>query len=444
MIEFNRYIYKQNCILFESSSSTKQMETHLSHLEDLAIERGKQGFDEFINTVTLLLQKLKGNDSNIEINAKIDGAPALLFGKDPRKKYLNQFFISLKHGVDPSKGVIKETAKIIHSEKDIQVFYGDRPSFAKKLIILFNELNRAYDNSGNVYMCDVLYAGKEDKQQQNIDGEDYIIFKPNVIVYAILADSSSKLFNRVNGSEVGVVVHDSFSVSKNDNEIVLKQKSRKVDSIIKSGERANVFIMGSNFAQAKVDVNDRLIIKVNSLLRECSQIIPQIADGFNNEYVGSQVMEYLKIYINKQIDTPKGGIFNKKINNTTIKNFLNGFKKFIQNRFKIIIGKKKTQRGRTGQIEKLNNLLTFLNSHHESLFTLLLLFAKMIEIKKIILVLTSQLTDDLRKTFFEGPGGVLTPTKGEGHVIFNGNTHVKIVDRLEFTKINRKQGGIRG
>lgn len=444
MIEFSRYIYKTNCILFESAGPTKQMETHLSHLEDLAIERGKQGFDEFVNTVNLLLQKLQGSESDIEINAKIDGAPALMFGKDPREKYLNQFFISLKHGVDPSKGVIKETAKIIHSEKDIQLFYGDRPSFAKKLNILFNELNRAYDNSGNVYLCDVLFAGQDDKQQQVIDGEDYIIFKPNVIVYAIPVDDSSKLYNRVNSSEVGIVVHDSFSVSKNNNEIKLKQKSRKVDSIIKSGERANVFILGSNFAQANVDINDKLIIKINSLLGECAQIITSIADGFNNEYVGSQVMEYLKIYINRQIDAPKGGIFGKKFNYKSIKNFIGGLKKFIENRFKLIIGKKKTQRGRSGQIEKLNNLITFLNYHQDSLYSLLLLFSKMIEIKKLILILTNQLTDDLRKTFFEGPEGSLIPTKGEGHVIFNGNTHVKIVDRLEFTKINRKQGGIRG
>ena len=154
-------------------------------------------------------------------------------------------------------------------------------------------------------------------------------------------------------------------------------------------------------------------------------------------------MEYLKIYINKQVDLPHGGIFGKKINEKTTISFLKGFKKFIENRFKIIIGQKKTERGRAGQIEKLNNLMTFLNTHKESLLALLSLFSFMIEIKKSILQLTASLTDDLRKTFFEGPDGALIPTKGEGHVVFNGNTHVKIVDRLEFTKINRKQGGIR-
>lgn len=442
MITFDRFLYKCNCLLIESSVS-KQMETHLTHLEDLAIERGKQGFNEFFETVDLFLKKILGQESDVEINAKIDGSPALLFGKDPRDKFINQFFISLKHSFDPHKGVIKEGSKVIHSIKDIQTFYGDRPEFVKKLTSLFNELNRAYDNSGNIYQCDVLYAEKSDKSITRIDGEDYLIFKPNVLVYAIPVDYKSNLYNRINSSDVGVVVHDSFYAKKQNNEIILKQKSRKVDTIIRSGERANVFILGSNFSQAKVDVDEEVITRINDLIGQCSQLLPSISDYFDAQYKGSQVMEYLKIYINKQIDLPSGGIFGKSVDKKFILKFLQGFKKFIENRFKVIIDKRKTEKGRSGQREKLQTLLDFLSSNQESLTSLLLLFSKMIEIKKIILNLTCNLSDDLKKTFFESSDGTFIPTKGEGHVIFNRGTHVKIVDRLEFTKINREKGGIR-
>jgi hypothetical protein len=44
--------------------------------------------------------------------------------------------------------------------------------------------------------------------------------------------------------------------------------------------------------------------------------------------------------------------------------------------------------------------------------------------------------------FFEDPDGTMIPTKGEGHVVFNGDNQVKIVDRLEFTKVNRMRGGV--
>ena len=300
MINFRKYLYLENCVLLENLNTTKQMELHLTHIEDLAIEQGKNGFNKFVETVNLIVKKLKGQDSEIDINAKIDGSPALLFGNDPRDEYKNQFFIALKYVVDPARGIIKEGAKLLHSEQEIQAYYGDRPSFAQKLKNLFTELNRAYDKSGTIYQCDVLYATEEDKTVQPIDGEDYVVFKPNVIAYAIPVDSSSDTYNLVNGSTVGIVVHDSFKGTPHENYITLTQKTRRVDSIIDSGKRANVFIMGANFKQAKVDVEESYINQIDKMLNDCRNQLSLIEDIFDNEYVQSQAMEYLKIYINKQ------------------------------------------------------------------------------------------------------------------------------------------------
>lgn len=444
MIPFKKFLHLHNCILLEqSSSSSKQMEVHLTHLEDLAIEKGKRGFNEFIHTVDLLLKKLAGQKSSIDLNAKIDGSPALLFGRDPREQHLNQFFIALKYAVDPAKGIIKEGAKLLHSENEIMQFYGDRPSFAAKLVTLFKELNRAYDNSGLIYQCDVLYASAHDKQVASFDGEDYIMFKPNVIVYAVPVDAMSDLYNEVNNSAVGIVVHDSFHGIPQDNFIKLQQKTRRVDSIINSGKNAKVFIMGANFAQAKVDVDTRAMVNIQKMITDGTNIVSAISDNFDDMYVQSQVMEYLKIFINKQIDLPEGGIFNKKFAAKDLQKFLKGFVKFLENRFEIEIGKKKTDKGRSSQREKLNSLVEFLQVNNTSLLALLQLFTIMIQVKKVLLVMVEKINHALSRTFFEEPGGTLVPTKGEGHVVFNGDTHVKIVDRLEFTKVNRSRGGDR-
>lgn len=441
MKPFKTYIYKENCILFESVS--KQMELHLTHIEDLAIERGKSGFLEFVSVVDLLVKKIQGQESDIDVNAKIDGSPALIFGRDPRKEFKNQFFIALKYSVDPSRGIIKEDAKLLHSEQDIKQYYGDRPEFAKRLNNIFNELNRAYDNSGLIYQCDVLYGLKEDKRIQEVDGEDFITFKPNVIVYAIPIDPMSTLYSQTEKSSVGIVVHDSFTASQQDNVISLKHKSRKVNSIIESGKRANVLILGANFGQVNVDVDNKFTASINVLLGECNQLIEQIDNDFDASYVNSQLMEYLKIFINKQVDLPNGGIFGKKTKKRDIDNFITDFKKFLEKRFDVIISKKKTEKGRTGQLNKLNNLLNYLRDNSNSVVALLELFSKMITVKKQLMRVVENLTHALRRTFFESPDGSLVATKGEGHVIFNGDTHVKIVDRLEFTKVNRSRGGIR-
>lgn len=445
MVPFKKYLQLDNCIVLESSSSpSKQMEVHLTHLEDLVIEKGKRGFSEFISTVDKLIQKLSGQKSDIDLNAKIDGSPALLFGRDPREEFINQFFIALKYAVDPAKGIIKEGAKLLHSENEIMEFYGDRPSFASRMVNLFKELNRAYDNSGLIYQCDVLYASKHEKQIANFDGEDYIVFKPNVIVYAVPVDPLSDLYNEVNNSEVGVVVHDSFSGIPKDNHIKLQQKTRKVDSIINSGKKAKVFILGANFDQAKVQIDNKTIVSIQKQISLGKTLLTSISESFDDEYVQSQLMEYLKIYINKQIDLPEGGIFGKKFNDRDINKFLKGFVKFLENRFEIQIGKKKTERGRSSQREKLNSLLEFLKINSTSLLALLQIFTIMVDVKKELMNLVEKVTHSLSRTFFEDPQGALIPTKGEGHVIFNGDTHVKIVDRLEFTKVNRSRGGIRG
>jgi len=444
MIPFKKFLHLDNCILLESNTTSKQMETHLTHLEDLAIERGKQGFNDFVSTVSQFIKKIEGQESDIDINAKIDGSPALLFGRDPRKEFEGQFFIALKYAVDATKGIIKEGAKLLHSDREIQQFYGDRPDFAKRLSNLLRELNRAYDNSGLIYQCDVLYAAATDKQVQEIDGEDYIIFKPNVIVYAIPVDEKSELFNQVNNSEIGVVVHDSFEGIPKDSYIKLKQKTRRITKLVNFAKNANVFIMGANFSQVDVNVNNKFTFQINSLLGECAQLVAQIPDEFNNTYVNSQIMEYLKIYINKQVDMPTGGIFGKDFKDKDVNRFIKGFIVFLENRFKVIIGKKKTERGRMGQTEKLNSLIDYINSNIESMFYLLKLFSLMIKIKKLIMSLIEQLTYALKRSFFQAPDGTFVATKGEGHVLFNGDTHVKIVDRLEFTKVNRAAGGKRG
>jgi len=63
--------------------------------------------------------------------------------------------------------------------------------------------------------------------------------------------------------------------------------------------------------------------------------------------------------------------------------------------------------------------------------------------KNLLLQALTALESKVGKTFIENPDGSYTPTKDEGFVLFVGTNHVKLVDRLEFTKINRQFGGPR-
>jgi hypothetical protein len=475
MLTFKKFCRIKTTVIQESNVATKQMETHLSHIEDLAIEQGKDGFNEFVGVVNGFINKVNGLDSTVDINAKIDGAPALLFGFDPRN---DQFFISTKHVVDPVLSLIPPDAALMHSEKEVDLYYGDRPDFAAKLKILFNELNRAYDKSGLIYQCDVLYAGTADKQDVQIDGENYIVFKPNVIAYAIPADLTSPVFNEVKDSEVGIAAHDSFrprvvsdksvlgalkrvaktskekgpiyakkieSIEKKSGDFIkLFHYGRSLNRFISSAKKANVFVLGSNFTQANVAIDESVVEKINELINASSQLVNSIDSQFNNQYVNGQVMQYLKIFINSQVDLPNGGIFGKKmLTPESVDTFILDFKNFLEKRYNVKINKLTRESAKRENQQKLEGLISFIEQYKPSFGALISLFSHMIHIKRLLLPLIERLTHSLSKVFFMDPDGTMVPTKGEGHVLFNGDTHVKIVDRLEFTKINRARGGRR-
>ena len=86
MKPFN-YFFSNNIILESNEGAAGEAESHLTHLEDLAIEEGKKGFIKFIDQVDNFTAFLEGLDSKTNVNLKIDGSPALFFGIDPRKEY---------------------------------------------------------------------------------------------------------------------------------------------------------------------------------------------------------------------------------------------------------------------------------------------------------------------------------------------------------------------
>src|SRR5437773_493220 len=95
MEKFKEFCVTTNVLIVESDTGVV---LHLSHLEDLAIEQGKEGFMNFSEQVTNLLNFLMGLSSPTQLNLKVDGSPALFFGFDPRPQFKNQFFLCTKSG----------------------------------------------------------------------------------------------------------------------------------------------------------------------------------------------------------------------------------------------------------------------------------------------------------------------------------------------------------
>jgi hypothetical protein len=435
MIPFKNFLFDSNYVILEDA----HMKTHLSHLEDLAIEGGKTGFRDFSAQIAEIIKKLQGFETSQQVNAKIDGSPMILFGFDPRPQYQGQFFISTKSGLNPNN------PKIAHSQDEIQEFYGQNPELAKKLNNLLMTLRKAYDGSNKIYQGDVLFGESADKKMVKIGEEDFIAFKPNVIVYAVPVDPESELSKHVQRASVGVIVHESFrGIPINDDKAIrLESLGRNIDSLIQSSKNTDAFIESSNYGKLTVDVPDKYFDDINQLLLQAKNNINSISKEFDQQYLTSDIMDYLKIFLNKQVDLGENGFFGQVTANKDVEfdEFIEDFKRFLTDRFKIEQEKKKTEKGRQSVEARLNQLLSFVESNRSSIIGLLEATKDMLKIKNILLQIFSNLDSKVGKTFIQQPDGSYTKTKDEGYVLFVGTNHVKIVDRLDFTKTNRAFGG---
>ena len=71
MFKFKEFTNLNDVLILETNDD--KVKLHLSHLEDLAIEQGKQGFNNFEDHVINLINFLTGLSSKTKLNAKIDG-----------------------------------------------------------------------------------------------------------------------------------------------------------------------------------------------------------------------------------------------------------------------------------------------------------------------------------------------------------------------------------
>jgi hypothetical protein len=446
MIPFKTYITGNN-ILLENGN---YFSSHLSHLEDLAIEKGKAGFNDFVMQVSQMVNKVKGFESEQEINAKIDGSPSILFGYDP-KFQKGVFFVALKYVIDEQKDEIKENAKLMHNDEEINNAFAEKPELAKKLKSLLVNLSQAYDGSGKIYQGDVLYTSNEDKKRIKIGNEEYLAFEPNTILYAVPMDEKSPIFHKVLNSNVGVVVHDSFKgVSTSKGNIKLRPAGKDISSLIQSSKNSKAFIQSSNYRDVSFDISDKTIADIEKSLSIATTYINNIDSIFDKEYANpsagsptSQIVLMLKIYLNKQVDLENSGIFGaaKTGSSFNVSNFYKGFKEFVKQRLSKGI-EELTAKGKSVRDQKVLSYLAFLEQNQISFINLLQATFQMVKIKYIIIEILSHLDSKLTaNAFFRLADGSYTKTKDEGFVLFLGNNQVKIVDRVDFTKMNRLVGG---
>ena len=169
---------------------------HLEHLEDNVLNRGVSGARESIEFLRSLRNMLAGNTgSKINVTTKWDGAPAIFAGVNPEN---DKFFVG-------TKSVFAKNAKLNYTDKDIDENHsGEGLNEKLKLALAF--LPKL--GIKGILQGDMMFS-KSDIKKETIDGEEYITFQPNTIVYAVPV--KFKLAQAMLAAQIGVVFHTSYS-----------------------------------------------------------------------------------------------------------------------------------------------------------------------------------------------------------------------------------------
>ena len=386
---------------------TEQKNTHMTHIEDKVIYGGVKGTREAILALRSLRDMLKGTHAS-NVSVKWDGAPAVFAGIDPSD---GKFFVA-------KKGIFNKNPKVYKSSADVDAdTSGD---LADKLKLALKYLPGL--GIKGVVQGDFLF-GPGDVSTDTIKGDKYVTFHPNTIVYAIPADSSSA--RDVLSSKIGIVWHTTYTGSTFES----MKASYGVD-VSKFKKTKAVWSQDAMLRDmTNMTMNEKETQEVNEYLSEAGRIFNKISGTTLRELEKNQLLaQHIETYNNSFVR--QGTV----ITNTGA--HVNGLVRWIQAKYQKEADKRKTEKGKSAQYAKRDELLSFFSNQNKNSLKLMFDLQKMIVLAKLKLI---NILNRLSKTkhFVKTSNGYKT-TGPEGYVAIDklGGDAVKIVDRMEFSYNN--------
>ena len=363
---------------------------------------------------------LAGHTSGkVSATVKWDGAPAIFAGVDPSD---NKFFVA-------KKGVFNKNPKVYKTQADIDAELSGE--LKEKFTIALREFSKLGIKSG-VYQGDLMFT-QGDLKRATIDGETYITFHPNTIVYAVPVNSA--LGKAIKSAKIGVVWHTTYTGKTLDSMTAsfgktITDKFNNVSTVWMDDANYKDYSGTATFTAAETE-------KINSILSETGKLFNQI-DGSTIDYISNDpdLLIHVKTYNNSKV---RAG---EKITNTSA--HVEGLFHYIADRYQKEIDSKKTEKSKQQWEEKKKKVMQFFVKHPKTDIK------KIFDLMNLIADAKQMIIDKMNeaghiKTFLKTTSG-FRATGVEGFVAIDHLTGgaVKIVDRMEFSKSNFSSEVLKG
>ena len=384
---------------------------HLEHLEDNIFNRGVAGARESIAFLQSLRDMLAGrSQSKINVTTKWDGAPAVFCGINPDN---GKFFVG-------TKGVFAKNAKLNYTNDDIDKNHPGA-GLNEKLKIALAFLPKL--GIKGVLQGDMMFT-KKDLKKERIDGEQFVTFQPNTIVYAVPTDT--KLAKSIQAAQMGIVFHTSYS----GRTFETMKASFNID-IGHLTKTKDVWFRDASFVDASgtATFTEKETAQITNLLSNAGRTFQSISSLVLNRIANSDpILLQIKTFNNTKVRE------GQKITNTSA--HVTELTRWVENRLNAeILKAKMAATKQKKQIEK-NEIMRFYRTNAVQLkliFDLmnLIVDAKLMVVKKL------QEMKQVTGTFIRTDDGFKI-TNPEGFVAVDrlSGGALKLIDRLEFSQEN--------
>ena len=394
--------------LTEILSETKA-NTHLTHLEELVLTQGQDGYNQAKAFLYELIKNLKGEDNSIKnVSVKWDGAPAIFTGINPDN---GKFFVG-------TKSVFNVNPKINYTSQDIDTNHGHAAGLAKKLKLALQYLPAV--GIKGILQGDFMFDS-DDVETKDIDGITHYTFKPNTIRYAV--EANSELGKQVIAANIGIIFHTTYNDLSGGGasfgaDISGLSKTPSVwfdDAYFKDTTGILLSDEEEKFVLDKIETAESIEVDYNSLPIEISS---------------NAKTNLLNTYLNQEI---RKGEFITDPNKS-----FEMFKEWYQSKIEKAVAKisPKNQDKKRKQLE--DKLKTF-ESKKDIVINLFKVSKLLSQAKNIFIAKYDKAV--ATKHFIDNGDGTLRVTKAEGFVaVDHTESGIKLVDRLEFSKNNFNAG----
>ena len=382
--------------------------THMTHIEDKVLYGGVDGTRQAIAGLVSLRNMLHGKHKG-DVSVKWDGAPAIFAGTDPSD---GKFFVA-------KKGIFNKNPKVYKTKADVDA---DTSGDLNQKMNAALELLPLLGIKG-VIQGDFLFSAS-DVEATRIDGEKYTTFHPNTLVYAIpYKDPAAKA---VRDAQIGIVWHTTYKGDSFENmsasygvDVKRLKKSKKIwsqDAMLRDfSDTATMTAENTKKVDAYLKDAGKIFRKISGgVLRELEAHpeLPQLIEQYNNTFVrAGTVLPDSKIHVLK-------------------------LQSWLTTKYTKEISKRKSEKGKKIQQQKLNLLLRFFSKNNTAALIQMFELQKKIVLAKLILI--------NRMSKLAGIDAFVRTKKGyrvtdqEGFVVIDklGGGAVKLVNRMEFSYNN--------